>query len=402
MNPVVLVSCDFVKTGGMDRANYALASYLARAGHEVHAVGHAIGEELAREPNVTFHRVRKPLGSYLLGERLLKKTGVKIAQNLSPRGARVLVNGGNCPWGDINWVHYVHAAYTPSTATGLLRRFKQSVSHRSFLAGERKAIGRARLVIANSERTKRHLIENLGVAEDRIRVVYYGIDPDRFRPASDAERRDARAALGWDDRPVLTFIGALGDRRKGFDTLLDAWKLRSADPSWDARLFVIGHGAELPLWKQRVESLGLSRSIDFLGFRRDVPDLLRASDAMVHPARYEAYGLGVHEALCCGLPAIVSAGAGVAERYPAALSDLLLPHPENAAELAEKLSVWRAHHGRYRQAAIDLSLVLRAEDWDTMARRMASMMMEGAPGTCAPQSTATSHRPTAIESETYA
>ena len=40
----------------------------------------------------------------------------------------------------------------------------------------------------------------------------------------------------------------------------------------------------------------------------------------MHPARYEAYGLAVHEALCRGLPALVSASAGVAERYPADLA----------------------------------------------------------------------------------
>ncbi|MDK2408772.1 glycosyltransferase [Aphanizomenon sp. PH219] len=54
--------------------------------------------------------------------------------------------------------------------------------------------------------------------------------------------------------------------------------------------------------------------INFLGFRADVPNLLRAADCLVAPTRYEAYDLGVHEALCCGLPAIVSADAGVDER----------------------------------------------------------------------------------------
>ena len=59
-----------------------------------------------------------------------------------------------------------------------------------------------------------------------------------------------------------------------------------------------------------------------LGYCRDVVDLMAAADLLVHPARYEAYGLAVHEALCCGVPVIVSSAAGIAERMPANLADL--------------------------------------------------------------------------------
>jgi glycosyltransferase involved in cell wall biosynthesis len=63
--------------------------------------------------------------------------------------------------------------------------------------------------------------------------------------------------------------------------------------------------------------------VRFLGFRTDVPEIPSALDGLVHP-RYEAAGLSVHEALCRGLPAIVTACAGVAERYPADLRHCLL------------------------------------------------------------------------------
>ena len=81
----------------------------------------------------------------------------------------------------------------------------------------------------------------------------------------------------------------------------------------------------------------LKSSVVFLGFRRDVPDILHACDALVSPTRYEAYGLNVHEAICCGLPAMVSALAGIAERYPKALEDLLIPDPENVQDIAERI-----------------------------------------------------------------
>ena len=96
-------------------------------------------------------------------------------------------------------------------------------------------------------------------------------------------------------------------------------------------MIVVGAGASLGRLKDEARDLG--GSIEFLGFRRDVPDLLRACDALVSPTRYEAYGLNVHEALCCGLPALVSRSAGVAERYPAGLADLLIPDPDDPADL---------------------------------------------------------------------
>src|SRR5262249_56896294 len=99
------------------------------------------------------------------------------------------------------------------------------------------------------------------------------------------------------------------------------------DRAWDAVWLVGGTGSELPAWRRRVADEGLADRVRFLGFRRDVPDMLRAVDALVAPTRYEAYGLGVHEALCCGLPAFVTATAGVAQRFPPELADLLLPQP---------------------------------------------------------------------------
>jgi glycosyltransferase involved in cell wall biosynthesis len=241
----------------------------------------------------------------------------------------------------------------------------------------------AQIIIANSQRTRRDLIERLGVPRDRIHVVYYGIDGDIFCPATESQRCEARSALGCNDaRPMAVFIGALGDRRKGFDTLLDAWRLRCADRTWNARLAVVGHGAELPRWRQRAVEMGLADSVTFLGFRRDVPQILQACDLMIQPARYEAYGLGVHEALCCGVPVIVSSNAGVAERYTPELTDLLLPDAEDAADLADRLAQWSRCEEYYRRETEKLSQTLRQRDWDTMAEEIVQIMLHGRPTPC--------------------
>ena len=61
------------------------------------------------------------------------------ARLVGAKGARVVVNGGNCRWGDVNWVHYVHAAWSLCAAGGIPRRLKAFAAHRSYLAAERQA-----------------------------------------------------------------------------------------------------------------------------------------------------------------------------------------------------------------------------------------------------------------------
>ena len=227
------------------------------------------------------------------------------------------------------------------------------------------------MVVANSQRTRRDVIEHVGVSGDRVRTVYYGVDSSAFRPASDDERARAREALEWrGEHRRVAFVGALADRRKGFDVVYDAWRTLSASPSWDAHLVVVGAGAELPAWRERAFRDGLDGRVAFLGFRNDVPRILSACDALVAPTRYEAYGAGVHEALCCALPSLVTSTAGVAERYPDELRPLLLENPESADDLVAALLRWREKAPEWREKVRQLSVTLRAWSWDDMAREI--------------------------------
>lgn len=369
-NSFLIVASDFVKTGGMDRANYALAEYIARQGNNLHLVSYRVDNDLVGIPKVCVRDVPKPLNSHFLGAPLLGIKALAVADRLSKAGKlRVIVNGGNCPWADVNWVHYVHAAYRSDNRSSATSQLKKQLNHQIALQTEKIALQKAKLVIANSIVTQNHLIDLLQLDPSKVKTIYYGIDPTIFYPAADAEKAALRAEYGWDlDLPLVTFIGALGDRRKGFDTLFSAWQQLCQDPNWTARLVAIGVGDELPLWQQRTQTAGLTDRIQFLGFRRDVPSILRSADCLVAPTRYEAYGLGVHEALCCGLPAIATATAGVAERYSPELQDLLLPDANDVEDLVSRLYRWQQQQEHYRQQAIDLSAPLRRYTWDDMAR----------------------------------
>ncbi len=361
-----MIAGDFTPLGGMDRANHALAAHLARRGDvRVHIVAHRIWPDLQAHPAVRFNAVRRPFASHLAGAPLLAWSARRNVRRLRPD--RVIANGGNADARDVTWIHYLHAAYVPQ-ARGMRRRLQAQVGHAYHLRRERLALERARLVLCNSERTANDVHERLGIEPARTRVVYYGSDPAQFSPMAADERAAAKRELGWpEDRPVALFVGALGDRRKGFDRLLAAWELLCRDRAWDVDLAVAGEGAELPAWQRRARGAGIDRRIRFLGFRTDISRVIGASDVMVHPARYEAYGLGVHEAICRGVPVIVSARAGIAELYPPTLADLLIADVEDSGEIADRLHRWRWDIGSAKSRIAPLSNRLRARTWSDMA-----------------------------------
>jgi glycosyltransferase involved in cell wall biosynthesis len=372
------VTGDFVKTGGMDRANHALAEYLLRRGDEVHLVAYRVDPGLLSWPNTVFRRVPKPLNSYLLGHPVLDRYGRGRARRVANQGGRVVVNGGNCRWGDVNWLHHLNVLDLPRTGGGPFRRVHRRLGYEMFVREDRAALQMARLIITTCERNKADLTNWLGIPAERIHTVYYGTDPVSFHPPRDDEREALRAKFGWQgDRPVLAFVGALGDLRKGFDTLLNAWAELCRDPEWDARLAVVGSGPALEGWKRHAVELGVGSRVEFLGFRRDVPEIMRAADAHVLPSRYEGYSLVTQEALCSGIPAFVTRTAGIAERYPAELQDLLISDPEDAPDLARRLRRWREERDACASKVAAFSERLRLYTWADMAERFVGVVEQG-------------------------
>jgi glycosyltransferase involved in cell wall biosynthesis len=372
MTAWALASGDFTPLGGMDRANHALAAHLAASGRDVHLVAHRVSSDLAALPHVTVHHAPRPLGSHLLGAPLLSREATAVARRIGA-DASFLSNGGNTRWQAPTWIHYLHAAYAPEAA-GARARLTARAGRRRFLRDEARTIARAAVVICNSERTAADVRRHYSLPAARVRVVYYGTDAADFGEVTAPERAEARD--GWlnNERPLAIFIGALGDRRKGFDALFEAWCELCRDAAWDVDLAVAGAGAEAPAWQTRASAAGLAQRLRFLGFRADVPRVMAAADVIVHPSRYEAYGLAVHEALCRGIPAIVARSAGVAERLPADLQPLTLPDPISARVLVERLRLWRTDRAAWQTRARAFGADLRTRSWQDMAREIAAIV----------------------------
>lgn len=376
--PVIMVSGDFVPHGGMDAGNWALARHLAdRSDLELHLVAHRIHADLEGHPRVHFHQASKPLRSNLLGFPLVALKGRSLARRLHHRGVRWLVNGGNCRGNDVSWIHYLHAVHAPVSNGPLISRAFTQMAHHLFLDCERRWLQGNRLLFANSERTRTDVLAHYPMDPRAIEVVYYGADPSRFGVGDAGDRESVRKELQLPANAVLAvFVGALGDRRKGFDLLYEAWKQRLSEGGSSACLAVVGAGRELPIWRAWAENDRVAGGFRFLGFRKDVERLLRAADVMIHPARYEAYGLAVQEALCCGVPVMVSSDAGVAERFSPELRPLLLDLSQGAAGIVEAIRRWSGREQEFRTHAQTLGEQIRRWTWDCMARAITSRWID--------------------------
>jgi glycosyltransferase involved in cell wall biosynthesis len=377
----VIVAGGFHDHGAMDRANAALASYLVEQGARVHLVGHEIDERFHHDPRVLCHDVPRPRAAAPLAESLLSRRGVAVAAQVtsgSP-GARVIVNGGNCPWPDINWVHAVHAAW-PVNDEGAPAWVK--MKHRAVKAiarrQERAALRAARTVIANSQATRRAIGE-AGLADpSRTHTIYLGTDRS-WSQATALERSAARIAFRIPaDGPVVAYVGTMGfDLNKGFDVLWMAWERLLSDGRWNGTLLVAGGGGRLPFWRREAARAGASQRVIFLGETPRVREVLAAADLLVSPVRYEAYGLNVQEALCRGIAVMVSSHAGIVERFDDGLAGALLPRHVTGEELAGRLRDWSTDVDGWRVRAASTAARLRARSWDDMAAEIVALAASG-------------------------
>jgi glycosyltransferase involved in cell wall biosynthesis len=169
----------------------------------------------------------------------------------------------------------------------------------------------------------------------KIRVIYPGIDTNRFRPATaDSMRR--QLGLQPTDFAFAVTGGYAGPRGKGQrEFLRAAAAIHNKLPT--ARFLIIGRGNMESVLKSDIEQLGLKGSAWLAGQMSDMPQVMNAIDCLVHPQiGTEALALVVCEAHACGKPVIATDLDGIPEAFAAGNLGQLIP-PEDVNELAEAM-----------------------------------------------------------------
>lgn len=193
-------------------------------------------------------------------------------------------------------------------------------------------------LLADSEATRRDLIQHYGADPDRITVVYPGLDP-AFRPTNDPNQLAAVRSRYDIHSDYVIHVGTL-QPRKNLHRLLDAFEridnsqliidnsqlqlVLAGKPGWLAGDLV----ARATAMPNRVRLLG---HVD----QPDLPALISGARALAMPSLYEGFGLPVLEAMACGTPVVASNVSSLPE---VAGDAALLVDPHDTDALAEALA----------------------------------------------------------------
>lgn len=191
--------------------------------------------------------------------------------------------------------------------------------------------------IAVSQSTADFLVRDRFVPEDRVNVVFNGAPLDQFAPRPRDEGYALRAALGLPmDARVITTIGRLNPQ-KGHATLIAA--AASVVPRVQGvRFLVVGDGDLLPALKAQAKSLGIAEAFHFAGHRKDVPEILAATDLLCISSDYEGTPLVLFEAMAAAKAIVSTAVDGCREVIQDKRTGLLVP-PKDPARLGDALAL---------------------------------------------------------------
>jgi glycosyltransferase involved in cell wall biosynthesis len=189
---------------------------------------------------------------------------------------------------------------------------------RRFLDRELVARGADRL-IAVSREDQRRMIEVEHI--DPGRTIFI---PNGVPISAELDGHDVRAELGIEqDAPVIGVVGALRPQ-KAHDLLLLATSLLVHE--WPGiQVLLAGQGAERERLEGLARELGIEHSVRLLGYRGDVPDVLRALDIGVCCSDFEGSPLSVMEYMDAALPVVATAVGGTSDLIEQGVHGLLVP-----------------------------------------------------------------------------
>lgn len=190
----------------------------------------------------------------------------------------------------------------------------------------------AQLVVTCTDYNRQHLAQTYGIALDKFRVVYHGIDIRRFQPCKRSENAT----------PVLLSVGRLVEQ-KGFDRLLQACAI-AIEHGYQFQCEIIGAGPLRQDLEQLVETLNLKDRVRFRGriFQEQLLDYYAAADLFVLPcipasdADRDGIPNTLIEAMAMQLPVISTRFSGIPELVVDGSTGVLV-EPDNVPELAEAM-----------------------------------------------------------------
>ena len=239
----------------------------------------------------------------------------------------------------------------------ILPEYRGSVLVRLYTSLVASAAARARLVLTDSEASKRDILSHLELADTRVHVVYLAPGA-HYQPVDDPDRLEAvRRKYDLPEDFALWLSGF--DVRKNAQSLLHAYTwvyealgdyhplvMAGVTPEEDTRFF--------PDPRRIAAELGGSDAVRFPGWvdEADKPALYSAATVFVYPSRYEGFGLPILEAMACGTPVVTSNAASLPELAGAAAFQVDPDDPRQLGAAIIALCVQEDLHAEMREKGL--------------------------------------------------
>ena len=332
--------------GGAEVATCRLVRELSQRGHEVHLFTTAVAIELP--PGVQVHLLRVPWRFVAFRQISFAN---QIARRLrSERFDLSLAAAGRCFSEDAVWAQ---SGTVPSGLEGRMRRyyynpllrsirrFQEYYNIRTFVYGalERRCFARRPppYVIAPSRMVAGYFQQYYRVPPERLRVIPYQVDLNRFSPAIAAKlRASARRRFELDEATVAIACVAQNFRRKGIRPLIETTaELRTRHPQRAFRVLVAGSNARYAApFEALARKLGCADRVRFLGHCPRIEELYAAADIFCLPTFADPCAIATIEAMARGLPTVTTRFNGASELIESGVTGYIVQNPEQTAELA--------------------------------------------------------------------
>lgn len=195
-------------------------------------------------------------------------------------------------------------------------------------------------MIAISKDVMNGFLRNLPVNVGRIKLIYPGIDVEKFK-FRDESRRRIREEFGLGDEIVIGVVSRFSPG-KGHEELFKAFKILM-DEFNNVKLLIVGGSTvgEVDYFRslqKLADELGINSRTIWVGFRKDVQDVLCAFDIFVAPSHAEAFGLSLVEAMATELPVVATKSAGFLDIISNGMNGLFFEKGDHE-DLAEKIKL---------------------------------------------------------------
>ncbi len=320
----------FSPHGGAERYLQTLIERLEKEGHEIHL----FANQWTEQRGIIFHKVDVlPFSSFLsvvtfnrnAGKAIERASGFDRVISFERTTCQDIYRAGegcHAEWLAIR--SRTESAYKKAS-------FRINPLHLALLAIEKRLFSETGLIIANSKMVRDQIRRHYAVPEERMTVVYNGVDSVRFGPENRGARSGVRRELGIPEDSLLLLLVGSGFERKGLGTFVKALSFLKND---DVRALVVGRG-EADRYRILAGKHGIPGKIVFLGVRKDIEKLYAAADLFVLPTLYDPFSNATLEAMASGIPVITTKNNGVAELLENGREGYVMEDLFDARELAE-------------------------------------------------------------------